>query len=72
MNDLRTTDINLTVDELRIIRSTLADMIELDQNALENLEGDESYEPTKQHIKDMHEIYLKVTLEIEKVVGVMG
>ena len=72
MNDLRTASMSLTVEELRLIRSALADIIELDQNALENLEGDESYEPTVQHIKNMNELYKKVTAEIEAIVGVMA
>ena len=72
MNDLRTASMSLTVEELRLIRSALADMIELDQNALENLEGDESYEPTVQHIHNMNALYIKVTTELEAIVGVMA
>lgn len=72
MNDLRTASMSLTVEELRLIRGALADIIELDQNALESLEGDEGYEPTLQHIHDMNELYKKVTRELEAIVGVMA
>lgn len=72
MNDIRTTDINLTVDQLRIVREVLADMIDMDQNALENLEGEESYEQSQQRIRDMYALYIKVSQEVEKVVGVMA
>ena len=72
MNDLRTASMSLTVEELRLIRGALADIIELDQNALECLEGDEWYEPTLQHIRDMDTLYIKVTRELEAIVGVMA
>lgn len=72
MNDLRTITLTITVDEARLIRSVLADMVTMNVVVLQHLTDDIDRTAYVKEREEMNALYKKVAREIEAIVGVMA
>lgn len=70
MNDIRTTDINLTVDQLRTLREAVTTLIDASQDDLHEIPTDDAlFAERTAYISELQELRFKLCMEIEKVVG---